>query len=185
MKGSKISATKLRTVLVVLVITLVILSIGGFCYAQIQLSKLSADISIQKIQAVKIINQTDQQPQNYITNYQPYINKVDGLVYPDKDYQNQVKSSLSQFASDTDISITNYDFSPMETASYTAIAGINHKFIKVTFNNPAKFTDIMRFLKMVESNNPKMQMTGLSLGRVPESIGNVTVKPLIIGVYTK
>jgi hypothetical protein len=65
------------------------------------------------------------------------------------------------------------------------IAGVKTQFVSVTLGNPVEFTKLLEFIQAIETNVPKMKLTGISMDSSSGQSGSVSVKPIIIEVYTE
>jgi len=59
------------------------------------------------------------------------------------------------------------------------------QFVSVTLGNPVQFSKLFEFIQAIESNTPKMKLTGISMDSVAGQNDAVSVQPIIIEVYTK
>lgn len=186
MKKSKMKATSLRTIMIAAIIITIILAGVGFYYAQSYLGNFATSITptISKStagnnnpQAIKII-------QEEIAKSQTAIDKSNNITSTLADYQNQIAKDLNKYASNNNIVISDYKLSTPIKALGLA-DNIQSSTITITLSNPIAFSDLMKFFKSVETNIPKMQITGVNLTRDSGQKDAVKVDPLIIETYIR
>lgn len=189
MKKSHIKATSLRSAMSAVVFIIIILSSVGFYYAQDWLNQLAIEIgSTVSESTAGSDDQALKQLQDDIARNQISANKANNIIAPSHNYQSLIVEDLNKYASSTGVSIASYKWDqsvPAGTSALAAIDGVSSGFITITLDNPVTFTNLIQFIKAIESNLPKMQITGISLSRDSNSANAVTVEPITIGVYTK
>ncbi len=185
MKKTKLKATNLRTVMMIIVVIIIATSGFGFYYAQSQLNAMAVSVG-QKISESAVDGKNNQPTiklKAQIAGAKTAIDKVSSLTVSSQDYQNQMIKDLNKYSSNTGVSITDYSFSAQAATGSSSSATTGS--ITITLGSPVSFTNLMKFLKSIESNAPKMQIKGIDLSRNQSSAGYVTVSPLTIEVYTK
>lgn len=186
MKKSKMKATSLRTTMVMIIIITIILAGVGFYYAQSYLSSFATSITptISKSTAGNNNPQATKKIQEEIAKAQTAVDKSNGLTSTLADYQNKVVKDLNTYASNNNITISDYKFATPAKVSGLA-DNIQSNTITITLGNPIAFTNLMKFFKSIETNLPKMQITGINLTRDPSQKDMVAVDPLIIETYIR
>jgi hypothetical protein len=172
MKESRMKATSLRTVLIIAIVAIIGLSATGFYFALGFLSSLETKVDNTTTTTIATSNSND---------------KTNNIIASSKDFKNQITQDINKYASNANISIDNIDFEQSidATKSLPPISGLQSKHATVTFKNPVVFTNLIQFLKSVENNLPKMQLTGIDITRTTGSNDSVTVKPLTIEFYIR
>ncbi|NCQ54047.1 hypothetical protein COV88_02520 [Candidatus Saccharibacteria bacterium CG11_big_fil_rev_8_21_14_0_20_41_19] len=184
-----LQATSLRKAMITLVVILIILASVGFYFGQDWLTKYAAEVdqTTSGSSASSSSSQALSQLHEEITNNQPIGAKASALVASSQNYQNKIISDLNKYASSTGISIAGYNLTQPTITGDDAgatISGVKSKFVTITLNNPIPIRSLLQFFKAIESNLPKMQITGISISS-SSTKDNVTVDPLTIEVYTK
>lgn len=181
-------ATSLHKILIISLLLIICLIIGGFYYAQIWLKDIAVNSKSNSSQSTTSYGSTSQaQLQTELSSQKVAVDKAAGIVISSQDYQNKIKQDLDKYALDTGVTITDYGpTQPDSTGSIaTPINGLQSNYVKVTIKNPIPYTNLIKFIKAIETNIPKMELTGISLSHSENSGDSVMVKPLIIEVYTK
>lgn len=170
----------------VIVVLIIGGSIAGFYNAQIFLTEYAKEVGskIPKSDASSLSNQAAKQIKNSITQYQPTVDIANSLFATD---QEKIIQSLGTIAASTNLSISDTKFrQPDQTElATTTLAGAKVNFAVISINTPTKYTDLIRFLKAIEGNVPKMLVTDLVINQTPGSTTNVQVNPITIEYYTK
>ena len=182
MKRSTVTARSLRVILAVTIVLILAASIAGFYFAQKELRSYSATISE--------LNANAKSGDNNITAYrrlteelaknQASASKAKSIVAQSKEfkYQDQIVTDLSAIAAKSKVTILSYSFgattaaagtatpapAPSTTAPVTTPAsGLNTKSVSITINSPLEYTNLMAFIREIESNPLKMQIGSVSL----------------------
>lgn len=189
MKKSTIKATSLRKTMRTVVFLLVIILAGGFYLAQNWLEKFAIETGYTGTDStVESDNQTLKQLQTDLDSNKMSVDKSNGMVASSQTYQSQIVEDIKKYASTSGviISSTNIEESAVSAAtSIGVVDGLTPRYISITLGNPVQFTNLMQFIRAIESNLPKMQISNISISPVANSKTGVTVKPITIGVYTK
>lgn len=186
MKKSKImTATSLRAILVVTLLIAIGATGYGFYQAQIWLKNYATTVgqTIGSSKSGTMSSDGLSDLEQALESQQPSIDKAAAVTVLGANYQSQAISDLTVYANKTGINVTNYSVSDTISTS-TGITGITPKYLSVTLQNPIKMDSLLQFLSLVETNLPKMQLTGISLSQSSES-DSVNVDPLIIELYTE
>ena len=187
MKKMKFQATSMQKILIISLLLIAVLLIGGFYYAQIWLKDFANNSNSNSQLPTNTNIPADQsQIQSDLNNQKAAVDKATKIVASKQDYQTKIKQDLDKYALDTNVTITDYaPTQPTATTSAPTINGVQSDYIKVTLKNPVHYTNLIKFIKAIETNIPKMELTGINLTHTQESEDSVTVEPLIIKVYTK
>lgn len=182
------SATKLRAALSVIIILIVILAGVGFYYAQSWLRD-----EAKKVHAIVLTSNVDKNDtqsvielQKAIDERQAVAQKANTILTDANNYTEQIIGDLEKHASESGVKIADYKFSADSTQSSTAnISGVRTIPITITLANPIDFNSLLRFMKAIETNLPKMQINGISLTNTSGSPGTVTVAPITVEVFAR
>ena len=113
------------------------------------------------------------------------ISKADLLTPTSADYQSQAIRDLTTYATKTNITIDDYSVISSSEAGVTplVIEGVKTEYIKITFGKTIDPNDFIKFLKLIETNTPKMQVIGINISQATDK--KLEVEPLIIELYTE
>ncbi len=199
MKKSKMTATKLRGLLVTLVIILALLVGVGFYFTQMQLKRFAIDVShtIADSKATAENVQSLQKVQEELSDQQGAQAKASAIASTRDGYQTQVINDIDTYANLTGVEIQNYAFAAPATTATTAAttpaasaSALSSAFQTVTVSlvSPVSYTRLLKFITAIEHNLPKMQIATINLSRSPTagaSSDMVTTDTLTIAVYTQ
>lgn len=190
MKKNKMKATTLRTTMTIIIIIVIGLSAFGFYYLQGKLNTYAVSVGQTVSESTAgggSSTQTIKKIQANIADIQAIADKSASITASSLDYQNQMITDLNKYASNNGISIIDYNFSQPTTTSKSSglTGGTGTSFITITLSNPISYTGLIKFLESIETNLPKMQLTGITITHDQNTSGTVTVTPLTIEVYTK
>jgi hypothetical protein len=188
MKKATYSASSLKILLITLLIIFAAVAIGGFYYAQDWFNKY--ETSINEMSSSSATEMSPTQLNNLrieLTKYQSYINKTNSISAPQSDYHSAIQQDLNTYASATGIKIT--DFGPSNVHAPSTLSalpvGIQPAYVSVTIQNPVQYSGLVQFISAIETNLPKMRLTGINLKKADNPSGSVVVDPLVIEVYLR
>lgn len=182
-----IKATSVRKLLTVITIIVSIASIAGYYYTQQGLTILANEVkqAISKSPNANISNnvQTTKQLQAQIDQYQPIANQLDNLSIPSDNAKNQIMQDLGKYASVNGITISNYNFNG-QSATTGSTGGQQTITVTISISNSVSYAKFLKFLKSIESNLPKMQITSLSVN-TQGNPNNIKIDSMAIEAYTR
>lgn len=181
MKKSNMKASSLRSIMVVFLLLAIGLSAYGFYLTQGQLNDFAISVGqvVSKSTASSTSSQGISQLQTALSERQTTIDKTNAFTVSSQDYQTQAFNDLTKYATDAGVLISDYN------VSTTTTTDARLSYVTIKFNNPVQTSSLIKFLKLIETNLPKMQVSGITLTDNPSTVGTVNVDPLTIGVYTK
>lgn len=194
MNKTGMSATKLRATLGTFVVLIIVITGVGFYFTQDLLTKQAAEVNsiILTSMAGSGDSQSVTELQKAIKDMQPAVEKANAIITPSASYTEQIISSLNKIASQSGVVIADYSFADSSTAKTGAaaptpstIGGVQIKSATVTITNPVQYSSLLKFIRLIETNLPKMQISGINVARDTSSGGSVTVQPLTVEVYTR
>ncbi len=188
MKSFHIKATTLSATMTIILLLLGGLIIGGFYYAQGWLSGFATSKNDSSQSTTVTTNAIiPGQSQNNTTNQDAVSLKSTALVSSKSDYQTKIQQDLNKYASETGVTIKDFGTTtaPQNNTSAPLINGVEANYVKITLESPVTYTNLIKFIKAIETNTPKMKITGINLSRSNNSGDLVKVDPITIEVYTR
>ncbi|MCX6728333.1 MAG: hypothetical protein NTV39_00990 [Candidatus Saccharibacteria bacterium] len=189
MKKNKFNALTLRSLLLVCVILLIIVIVGGFIFASNWISNSATDTKTKSYTTVSgnLSNSEINNLQNDINSHRSSSIKAIALIGSDKNFEKIMRQDLNKYAADTGISITNFAISqkPSFMTTDAPVTGVESQYITISLGGSIPFAKFYEFIRGIESNTPKMKITGISMDSASGQNGLVSVKPMIIEVYTE
>jgi hypothetical protein len=189
MNNSKIKAKTVNVILIVLLILAIGLVFTVFHLTIVWFNDLAVSDSTNQSTSTKGTTAPNDltQLQNEINGLQDVANKAKDIAASSQDYQTSIQQDLNKYASSAGVIILDFSLeqSPTNAISAPMISGVQSKYVKITPESPVTYTNLIKFLKAIESSVPKMKITDISLNRVADSKNSVTVDPITIEVYTR
>lgn len=189
MKKTKgLTATSLRSLLIFILIVLISAVSFGFYQAQVWLKEfaVSTEQAIDNSKSSTMSSEGISDLQSNLDSQKNNIDKAAAVLITGADYQSQLIKDLDKYASITGISITNYSIP--ETTNTAAISnnitGIISKYITITIQNPVSISNLIKFLALIETNLPLMQINGINLSQSSDN-SSVEINPITIEIYTR
>lgn len=204
MKKKQLNASTLKVILTIVFTLIALAGVALFNISKSQLQEFSAEVSKKVVDADASRNNLDtlKKIQTELEEQKEVIERTNSIVADSKSYmyQDQIIADLNDYASRAGINITNLDFStgqadasgtPAAPAPATpgatiapAPAGVKSSSVSITLQNPVEYNNILRFIKLIEQNLTKMQISNVSLSK--DTAGSkVTSDALKIEVYVK
>lgn len=99
-------------------------------------------------------------------------------------YQDQVVKDVGSYAAASNLTVLGFDFSTA-TSTKSSIKGINTVVATISLQNPVSYNNYLRFLKLIERNLTKMQVTQMDISNDLKTPGTITSPVLTIEVYVQ
>lgn len=206
---SSLTAQKLRTLLIVSIFLIILLTVGLFVYARSILAGYAADV--QKVSDTAASSSRNLNALNTLKTKlaedKEAVERAKNLVAESRSYayQDQIIKDLNTFAAKSKVTISGFQFNSEQTETSGAATtspnvappaagaataptaptnGLKTVSVSINLKSPMAYRDIMNFIHMVEQNLTKMQLTGVAFNKDANS-DNVTVNALTIEVYVR
>lgn len=159
-------ATTLTNVLIGVILLVVVATIVANWQLQALLSSditttnsLKQDANDSSINLAKAKNL-----ETYMQLHADEVDKAASIVAETKTYkyQNQVIKDVTRYARSAGLSILEFNF-PESTSSSAQKTAVKSIRAEITLRNPVEYRNFIRFLKYIEQNLTKMQITNISL----------------------
>jgi hypothetical protein len=197
MKQHSLTATKLRVMLSLSIFFLALLTSVILYFAQDMLDTYATEVSHTVVDANASQNnvQTLQKIQRELETEKAAVERASSIVAESQSYQyqDQILTDLNDYASRAGITISNFDFSanaPAASGSTPAVvpatpvpSGVKSTSVSVTLANPVVYNNLLRFIKSIEQNLTKMQISKVSLAK--GSGNDISSEMLTIEVYIR
>lgn len=189
MSQSNSSPTKLRMLLLFSVAIMIAVIVGGFTHACIWLSDSASSTKTKNYANISGNLNNDQMInlQEDVNNNKANSVKATALIVPKKSFENIVNQDINKYATDIGIPVSGFGISqkPSFMTTDSPISGVEPQYVSISISSPVQFKKLLEFIQAIESNIPKMKITGINISSVSGQNGMVSVKPIIIEVYTQ
>ena len=180
-EAKKMNATTVRNILSFLLVVVVLGTIGGFYYGLQIIRSYSLEVS-HAITDSSASGQNVEQLSDLkkqLADGQALVTKANQLFSTPTTYQTQALKDISKYAADSGVTITSID-SVDPATSGGALAET------ITLKSPVSYMSFLKFIDAIEGNLPKMQITGITIGRPASPSGDlVSTEKITITVATK
>ncbi|HSW91458.1 MAG TPA: hypothetical protein VLG09_02335 [Candidatus Saccharimonadales bacterium] len=193
MNKRELTAATFRLILSASLVVITGIGITLFSLANDQLRSVATDVSHVVVDANASQDNltTLEKIKKTLASEQDIVARTNQIVAESKsyEYQDQIVTDLNGYASKAGIAITNLDFSagaaktPGATAAPVVTSGLHSTSVTVTIQNPVGYNQLLQFMKSLEQNLTKMQISKVSLSRGEG--GGVTSDAFAIEVYIK
>jgi hypothetical protein len=199
MKWETITATRLRIILAISLLLIEVLASLFVANADQKLKAYASEVS--QVQADSSASQNNVQTlrkiQQELLANKDAIARTSEIVADSQSYQyqDQIITDLNDYAKRADITVTNLDFlastptgtatpTPTPTGAAPPPTGVKSTSVSVTIKNPVEYDKLLHFIKSIEQNLTKMQISRIGLAK-DAGDGNVTSEVLTIEVYIR
>lgn len=197
-KISKLSAKKLRVVLIASIVVMLLIGAGVFWFFRGKLVEFAVDVQTASVAANTSSSDVEKLRgiQAVLDKDQVAVSRAKKIVAASKfyQYQDQIVTDLTKYATDAGVRVTAFSFNDSttaqgapQTAPTPTVSGLKSTTVNVTIENPVGYSKIMDFIHYIEENLTKMQLSGVTISKANNNINDnsVSVSPLTIEVYTK
>lgn len=209
-KASRLSAQKLRLLLIASIVAILAIASVGFYFARTKLVDFAATVR-QSTELAKTSDaniSTLETLKTKLAQDKEIVDRAQQVVADSKSYayQDQIIKDLNEYARQSGVAISGYTFgtapaagaaaAPAAPAATPATGGIapvatpggaapKSTIVSVNVKSPVKYASMMKFLHLIEQNLTKMQLSGISLTKDEKSPSDVSVSALNVEVYTR
>ncbi|MDB5183613.1 MAG: hypothetical protein JWO07_294 [Candidatus Saccharibacteria bacterium] len=204
----KLTAPILRIVLMTTIGLLILASSVGFWFVHNQLTEFATEVSSDNVSVASSVQDVAklQQLKSEMDKNPVAIARAKSIVADTKlyQYQNQIIDDLTSYANAAGFPIVTFTFANNDptsktgatgtapaTASATAAAGaapipsgLKATLATISFPKDVNYSAYMHFLKSIELNLTKMEITGVSM-QLDQDTGQLSPNALTIEVYTR
>jgi hypothetical protein len=108
------------------------------------------------------------------------------------EYQDQIVRDITSYASAAGLTVLGFNFTASSsTTSKTtsknsgAAPGVKTVFASISLKSPVPYDNYLRFLKLIERNLTKMQVTQLDISSELKTLGQISSPSITIEVYVR
>lgn len=185
----QLTASRLRIVLIVLLVLIIIGLCAGAWWLQTMLAKsvvtenhaqIDSELSAQEVERLQLL-------QRQLADQKNIVERADQIAATANNYQyqDQVVKDLESYAARNGVTIGSFDFSTQAPQNAQAPAGTTLTPFTVTLRGPLEFSRFMKFLSDIENNLTKIQVNSLTLAPDTTNPNFVTNPVLGLMVYLK
>jgi len=185
-KSTQAAAT--RNVLAATLVIVIIGTIVGFYFGLQIIKNYALDVAHTVTDSKASGQNIDElgKLQQQLAAGQGLVTKAEALFSTPTTYQTQALKDISKYASETGVTISSINSSsPASTPGATAPPAPDYSEV-ITIQSPVSYLKFLKFLDAIEGNLPKMQITGISIGRPTNASGDmITTDKITVTVSTR
>lgn len=189
MRQFKIKATNVRIIMMVAITLTTILAVLSFYSVQKVLLKSALDKNTSIPVGESIQNNSPEQLIDNTALPEGISNKISALSVTKSDYQDQAIKDLNKYAALSQVTIENgFNFistTPLSATDNFSLGHLSPEPVTITIANPVPLSNFLKFIKLIETNLPLMQLTGIDINRYQDSGTDIVTGPLTIEVLTR
>lgn len=209
MKKRQLTPSQLRIILILTLLSTIGAGIGGFMLLRGALSAKSAEISQIATEVRSLSNNVKrlENAEKILDANQDIEIKARQMLAESSSYQYQdrIVTDLKAIASASGVNIKNVDFTDVQGDALPAPqqgtpgvaaptvslpGGVNQTKATIAIENPVSYSKLLLFMRALESNSMKMQVSKISINGASESSNSeandaVTSDAFVIGVYIR
>jgi hypothetical protein len=162
----------------------------GFLHSEVTQTvhtRIKADLSQNDLDRLKSLEKV-------LQNNHASVEKAAQIVSDSQkyQYQDQIVSDINTYAIKTGVSVTGFDFgdafatSTKSTTQKTpTVTGVKSITATLTLASPMPYDNYLRFIKAIEKNLTKMQVSGINITPDEEHPGQVSNPSVVLIVYVR
>ena len=183
-------ATSLTRLLVGIILFIAVLTLFANWYLQDRLSseiqttnsmKYEASMSDSNLSKAKALT-------TYMSTHADDVKRASEVVAETQTYtyQNQIINDLTSYASSTGVSILEFSFPDQSASGKKKTAGtLKSVSVEITLKKPLGYNNFISFLKYLEQNRTKMQITDISIATSRDNPRLIDSPTVGLEVYVK
>ena len=185
---------RMNQILKIFLILLCVITIAGLYFADRKLAALANETARLKAEVEVSQKQIDSYTitKAKVENLQ-YVEELASQVLPKDDEQSTVVAELSQFALRSQLSVSEITFPEGSTAAKNSAAkstkvvpkGVDVIPITVRFKEGSSYNNLLSFLRLVENNRRKTQVTNVDLKPDTEDRSVLSEVTVELNLYAK
>ena len=143
-------------------------------------TKIDTELSEQGIENAKKLRRT-------LDDNRESVARAAAIVADTKyyEYQDQIVQDISSYAAASGLTVLGFDFTTSTSAKATAITGVKAVVATISLSSPVNYDNYLQFLKLIERNLTKMQITQLDISNDLKNPGGVNSPVITLEVYVR
>lgn len=102
------------------------------------------------------------------------------------EYQNQIVSDITSYAAEAKLTVLGFSFiDPTTTTGKPSAAKMKSVVASISLASPVPYENYLTFLKLIERNLTKMQVTQLDISNSTDSPGAISSPTITLEVYVR
>lgn len=101
------------------------------------------------------------------------------------EYQDQIVQDIGAYAAASNLTVLGFDFSTAASSKASSVKGIKTMVATISLKSPVSYNNYLRFLKLIERNLTKMQVTQLDISNDLKAPGAISSPVITLEVYVR
>ena len=184
-----LDAIALKRIFLASIAAMILLGLFGFSWLNSTLKQSAQDTNHAQIDA-NLSRDTIEQLRfldTYTQKNKDTIARTAAIVADSKkySYQNQIVADINTYANRAGVAVLGYNFDATTQKGSNIVAGLKTISATLTLEAPIPYTNFLRFLKAIEGNLTKMQVSGVSISPDTNGGQQISNPTIVVEVYVK
>lgn len=170
----------------------IVLLVGGIGFGAYYMhQKLSAYvIQVDHLKTDSDINQQGienaQKLQRALDENSDSVARAAAIVADTKyyEYQDQIVKDVGSYAAASNLTVLGFDFTTAGS-SKSSVKGLKTMVANISLQSPVSYNNYLRFLKLIERNLTKMQVTQMDISNDLKTSGGISSPVITLEVYVR
>lgn len=101
------------------------------------------------------------------------------------EYQDQIVQDITSYANASGLTVLGFDFTTSTQSRTSTVKGLKTVVATISLKSPVQYTNYLRFLKLIERNLTKMQITELEIANDLKTPGAIDAQLVTLEVYVR
>lgn len=101
------------------------------------------------------------------------------------EYQDQIVQDIASYANAAGLTVLGFDFTPSTQSHTSTVKGLKTVVATISLKSPVPYPNYLRFLKLIERNLTKMQVTELEIANDLKTPGAIDAQLVTLEVYVR
>lgn len=101
------------------------------------------------------------------------------------EYQDQIVKDVEAYAAASNLTVLGFDFAATSATKKSSVKGLNTVVATVSLHSPVPYTNYLNFLKLIERNLTKMQVTQLDISNDLKVANTISSPVITLEVYVR
>jgi hypothetical protein len=142
--------------------------------------KIDSDINQQSIENAQKLRLALDKNKDSVTRAAAIV--ADTQYY---EYQDQIVKDVTSYASASGLTVLGFDFSAASSSKTSSIKGVKTMVATISLQNPVSYMNYLKFLKLIERNLTKMQVTQIDISNDLKTTGAISSPVITLEVYVR
>ena len=115
------------------------------------------------------------------------VSRAQAIVADTKyyEYQDQIVRDITSYANTAGVTILGFNFTATPATASGSVKGVKSVSASISLANPVPYDNYLRFLKLIERNLTKMQVSEMNITSDLRSLGQISSPTLTMEVYVR